>query len=139
MTGTPDSTVILHWQATSDVWAELPWRDWVRFRGCGDGGEVGPQLLGEGGELVGDRPTQVLQNLRRRRPEFRGDADDLPCGLVPGGAQLSELVLVALGPRLAHRERRDPGQARGQLDAHAVPGPSSGGFTSLGDAARYGR
>ena len=39
MKGTPDNTVILHWDAGGDAWAQLPWRDWVRFRGCALGRE----------------------------------------------------------------------------------------------------
>jgi hypothetical protein len=38
MAGTPDSTVILHWDACDAAWTELSWRDWVRFRGFHDGG-----------------------------------------------------------------------------------------------------
>jgi hypothetical protein len=32
MTGTPDNTVILHWDECRSSWAQLSWRDWVRFR-----------------------------------------------------------------------------------------------------------
>src|SRR5882724_6025733 len=38
MAGTPDSTVILHWDEGEAVWAELSWRDWVRFRGFDESG-----------------------------------------------------------------------------------------------------
>ena len=31
----PDKTVILHWIEDQRAWAELPWADWVRFRGFG--------------------------------------------------------------------------------------------------------
>ena len=42
MTGTPGNTVILHWDECRTSWAELSWRDWVRFRGLGGGfGECG--------------------------------------------------------------------------------------------------
>ena len=37
MKGTPDNTVILHWDECRMSWAELPWQDWVRFRGVGAG------------------------------------------------------------------------------------------------------
>jgi hypothetical protein len=30
---TPDKTLILHWIEGQNAWAELPWQDWVRFRG----------------------------------------------------------------------------------------------------------
>jgi len=38
MKGTPDNTVILHWDERQTAWAELPRRDWVRLRGFGEGG-----------------------------------------------------------------------------------------------------
>ena len=40
MNGTPDNTVILHWEEGQAVWTQLPWRDWVRFRGFGRGGST---------------------------------------------------------------------------------------------------
>ena len=36
--GSPANTVILHWDECETTWAQLPWRDWVRFRGFDDGG-----------------------------------------------------------------------------------------------------
>jgi hypothetical protein len=33
MKGTPENTVILHWEECRSEWIELPWPDWVRFRG----------------------------------------------------------------------------------------------------------
>ena len=35
MKGSPDNTVILHWDECRTSWTKLPWDDWVRFRGCG--------------------------------------------------------------------------------------------------------
>jgi hypothetical protein len=35
MNGIPDQTLIFHWVEGRRVWAELPWADWVRFRGFG--------------------------------------------------------------------------------------------------------
>jgi hypothetical protein len=29
----PHKTVVLHWVECGNAWAELPWTDWVRFRG----------------------------------------------------------------------------------------------------------
>jgi hypothetical protein len=61
--GSPDNTVILHWDECLTSWTELPWRDWVRFRGLGEGGlsllagaEAGEHyflvcVLGDRGEL----------------------------------------------------------------------------------------
>jgi len=40
MKGTPENTVILHWDECQTAWAELPWREWVRFRGFGEGGSL---------------------------------------------------------------------------------------------------
>ena len=37
MKGTPDKTVILHWDEYGMSWAKLSWRDWVQFRGYGVG------------------------------------------------------------------------------------------------------
>jgi hypothetical protein len=33
--GIPHKTLIFHWVEDRCVWAELPWADWVRFRGFG--------------------------------------------------------------------------------------------------------
>ena len=39
MKGTPDNTVILHWDECGMSWGELSWHDWVQFRGCALGRE----------------------------------------------------------------------------------------------------
>ena len=39
MKGTPDNTVILHWDECGMSWGKLSWHDWVRFRGCALGRE----------------------------------------------------------------------------------------------------
>src|SRR5437764_5498084 len=45
----PHKTVILHWVERNSAWAELPWSDWVRFRGYDK--EKAPSLAGaEAGE-----------------------------------------------------------------------------------------
>jgi hypothetical protein len=44
MKATPDNTVILHWDECDATWGRLSWRDWVRFRGLGEG-KV-PSLIG---------------------------------------------------------------------------------------------
>ncbi len=63
MKGTPDNTVVLHWDECQTSWNQLSWQDWVRFRGLGVGGlsllagaEPGEHyflvcVLGDGGEL----------------------------------------------------------------------------------------
>jgi len=72
MKGTPENTVILHWDASGDAWAQLPWPDWVRFRGFGEGGksllagaEAGEHyflvcVLGDGGELANVIPHKYV-------------------------------------------------------------------------------
>ena len=72
MKGTPYNTVILHWEECQTAWAELPWRDWVRFRGFGEGGasllagaEAGEHyflvcVLGDAGELANVIPHRYV-------------------------------------------------------------------------------
>jgi hypothetical protein len=43
MQGTPERTVILHWDEGQCEWARIAWPDWVRFRGMG--GVAGNSLL----------------------------------------------------------------------------------------------
>ena len=80
MKGTPDNTVILHWDECQTAWMELPWRDWVRFRGFGRGGtsllagaEAGEHyflvcVLGDGGELANVIPHRNDTPTTRSRP-----------------------------------------------------------------------
>ena len=74
MQGTPDKTVILHWDECQTAWAQLPWRDWVRFRGLGEGrhselagAEAGEHfflvcILGERGELCDVIPHRYVMS-----------------------------------------------------------------------------
>jgi hypothetical protein len=74
MKGTPGNTVILHWDEFRTTWAELSWRDWVRFRGLGDGGlsllagaEAGEHyflvcILGDRGELCNAIPHRYVMS-----------------------------------------------------------------------------
>jgi len=74
MSGTPDSTVILHWNEYQAAWAELPWRDWVRFRGLEEGNsrhlngaEAGEHyflvcVLGDQGELCNVIPHRYVMS-----------------------------------------------------------------------------
>jgi hypothetical protein len=75
MPGTPDNTVILHWDECRTAWAKLSWREWVRFRGFGQGAasmlagaEAGEHyflvcVLGDLGELANVIPHKyVLSN-----------------------------------------------------------------------------
>ena len=72
MKGTPDNTVILHWDECRRSWAKLSWRDWVRFRGYGAGRRsmlAGAQagehyflvcVLGDCGELANVIPHKYV-------------------------------------------------------------------------------
>ena len=73
MAGTPDCTVILHWDQGEAVWAELSWRDWVRFRGFDESGRllVGAEagehyflvcVLGDRGELCNVIPHRYVMS-----------------------------------------------------------------------------
>src|SRR2546430_14893488 len=74
MAGTTDSTVILHWDECEAVWAELSWRDWVRFRGFDESGfhllvgaEAGEHfflvcILGDRGELCNVIPHRYVMS-----------------------------------------------------------------------------
>jgi hypothetical protein len=74
MPGTPDSTVILHWDECRAVWAELSWHDWVRFRGFDENGsrqlagaEAGEHyflvcVLGERGDLSNVIPHRYIMS-----------------------------------------------------------------------------
>jgi len=72
MKGMPDNTVILHWDANRTAWGELSWREWVRFRGFGEGrqsllagAEAGVHyflvcILGDCGELANVIPHKYV-------------------------------------------------------------------------------
>jgi hypothetical protein len=72
MTGSPETTIILHWKEGRALWAELPWRDWVRFRGLDEegvsllaGAEAGAHyfvvcILGDRGELANVIPHKYF-------------------------------------------------------------------------------
>ena len=74
MAGTSDSTVILHWDECAARWAELSWRDWVRFRGVDKSGfrllvgaEAGEHyflvcVLGDRGELCNVIPHKYVMS-----------------------------------------------------------------------------
>ena len=68
----PHKTVVLHWTERSSAWAELPWSDWVRFRGYDSektpslaGAEAGEHffvvcILGTSGELCNAIPHRYI-------------------------------------------------------------------------------
>jgi hypothetical protein len=78
MQGTPENTVILHWDECGMSWAQLSWPDWVRFRGCGTGRPsllVGAKagehyflvcVLGECGELANVIPHKYVLSVDAR-------------------------------------------------------------------------
>jgi hypothetical protein len=74
MSGTPESTVILHWDECQAMWVELSWRDWIRFRGLDKsthrllaGAEAGEHyflvcVLGDRGELNNVIPHRYIMS-----------------------------------------------------------------------------
>jgi hypothetical protein len=74
MKGTPEKTVILHWDEYQTSWATMPWGDWVRFRGVGEGEQtvlVGAEpgehyflvcILGDRGELCHAIPHRYVMS-----------------------------------------------------------------------------
>jgi hypothetical protein len=72
MKGTPENTVILHWDERGTSWTELPWHEWVRFRAVGAGRQsllAGAQagehyflvcVLGHCGELANVIPHKYV-------------------------------------------------------------------------------
>jgi hypothetical protein len=68
----PANTLILHWIEHQNAWTELPWLDWVRFRGYGKersslliGAEAGEHyflvcMLGSHGELSNVIPHRYV-------------------------------------------------------------------------------
>jgi hypothetical protein len=74
MTGTPENTVILHWEESQAAWEPLPWQEWVRFRGFGEGGvrllagaEAGEHyflvcMLGDNGALANVIPHRYVMS-----------------------------------------------------------------------------
>ena len=79
MKGTPDNTVILHWDECYMLWAKLSWHDWVRFRGywaCRQsllaGARAGEHyflvyVLGDCGELANVIPHKHVLSRRPAR------------------------------------------------------------------------
>ena len=81
----PDKTLILHWIEDQNAWEELPWLDWVRFRGFGKerssllvGAAAGEHyflvcMLGTHGELCNVIPHRyVISNDARLVHGFDG-------------------------------------------------------------------
>jgi hypothetical protein len=76
MSGSPDKTLILHWVEGESAWAELPWPEWVRFRGFGKerssllvGAEAGEHyflvcMIGAHGDLCNVIPHKYVVTAR---------------------------------------------------------------------------
>ena len=116
--GTPDKTVILHWDECRTAWAELPWRDWVRFRGLGEGksselagAEAGEHffvvcILGDRGELCNVIPHRYVMSADGRLVHgFDGLEDDER----KESSRIEELLL----PTVEDSERYEEFGARG--------------------------
>jgi hypothetical protein len=119
MAGTPENTVILHWDECGAAWSRLSWRDWVRFRGLGAGGlsllagaEPGEHyflvcILDDGGELANVIPHRYVMSADGRLVH---GFDGL------GAAEREEYyrIQVLVLPTLEDAERY------GELDARAL-------------------
>lgn len=114
----PDKTIILHWDEGGGAWAELSWRDWVRFRGFGEGGlsllagaEAGEHfflvcMLGAHGELCNVIPHRyVISTDARLVHGFDGLAE----GEREESCRIEELPL----PTIAELERYEEFGVRG--------------------------
>ena len=130
MTGTPDNTVILHWDECRTSWAKLSWRDWVRFRGFSEGGlsrltgaKAGEHyflvcVLGGDGELANVIPHRYVLSTDGRLVH---GYDGL------GTAEREEYyrIQVLVLPTIEDLERYDELDARGFAvnlpPAHTVP------------------
>jgi hypothetical protein len=118
MKGTPDNTVILHWDECRTSWAELSWRDWVRFRGFAEGGasmlagaEAGEHyflvcVLGDRGELANVIPHRYLLSTNGRLVH---DFD----GLVKSEREEYYNIQVLHSPTIEDSERYKELNARG--------------------------
>ena len=118
MTGTPDNTVILHWDESRTEWEKLSWREWVRFRGLDYGGlsllagaEAGEHyflvcVLGERGELANVIPHRyVLSTDGRLMHGFDG--------LEQAEREEYDRIQVLPWPTVADSERRQELDGRG--------------------------
>lgn len=77
MHGSPENTVILHWDEGRAAWTEVSWRAWVRFRGFSEdprllpGAEAGEHyflvcILGDRGELANVIPHKYMMSYEGR-------------------------------------------------------------------------
>lgn len=118
MAGTPDNTVILHWDEYRTAWAKLSWGEWVRFRGSGEGG---PSLLAgaDAGEhyflvcVLGDRGE--LANVIPHRYVLSTDGRLVHGfdGLARAEREEYHRIQVLLSPTIEDSDRYQELEARG--------------------------
>jgi hypothetical protein len=118
MTGTPDSTVILHWEEGRTSWAEISWHDWVRFRGIGQdgprllaGAEAGEHyflvcVLGDGGDLSNVIPHRYVMSTDGRLVH---GFDGLGEAEREESCRIEELALPTIEDSERYTELRDRG------------------------------
>jgi hypothetical protein len=113
-TGKTDTTLVLHWMEEQRAWVELPWFEWVRFRGFGkerssflSGADPGIHYflvckLGPAGELCDVIPhryiisndARMIEGFDGLKPEERDEAyrlEDLPFPMSEEVDRLNEL------------------------------------------------
>jgi hypothetical protein len=142
----PDKTIVLHWTESQRAWVELPWADWVRFRGVGHkepkslaGAQAGEHyflvcMLGRQGELHNVIPHRYIISTDARlvhgfdglEPLERDETDrieGLPFPTIEDLERLNELIgrgfSVNLPPlhTITHSLRTIPGIAGALPDA----------------------
>ena len=120
MKGTPDKTVILHWDEYRMSWTKLSWRDWVQFRGYGAsrqsllaGAKAGEHyflvcVLGNCGELANVIPHKYVLSADARLVHGFDGLEE---------AERHELCRLdgLLSPTIEDSERYD------ELDARSFP------------------
>ena len=142
MAGSPDNTVILHWDEYRTAWAKLSWGEWVRFRGAGEGGpgllagaEAGEHyflvcVLGDRGELANVIPHRyVLSTDGRLAHGFDG--------LAQAEREEYHRIQVLLSPTIEDLDRYQELDARGF--AVNLPPLHTVGAAAEGDAGAGGR
>jgi hypothetical protein len=125
----PDKTLILHWDEEQKAWAELPWLDWVRFRGLGKersslllGAEAGEHyflvcMLGAHGDLCNVIPHRyVISNDARLVHGF----DGLDLEERDESDRIAELAVPSIEDIERYKELGDRGFATNLPPLHTV-------------------
>ena len=120
MKGTPENTVILHWDECQTAWESLSWRDWVRFRGFGDhgvtllaGAKAGEHyflvcILGDGGGLANVIPHRYVMSADGRLVH---GFDGLETSEREESCRLEDMPLPTIEDSERHRELGERGFA----------------------------